>query len=41
MEISYRERIGEVTIHRWRSGKAYVRFIVGYRFNLNWRRGVV
>jgi glycosyltransferase involved in cell wall biosynthesis len=33
IRIPYRERIGEVTLHRWRSGKAYLRFIIGYRFS--------
>jgi glycosyltransferase involved in cell wall biosynthesis len=32
--ISYRLRIGEVTLHRWRSGKAYLRCFLKYRFNL-------
>jgi glycosyltransferase involved in cell wall biosynthesis len=32
LDIPYRERIGEVTLNRWRSGRAYLRFIVGYRF---------
>jgi len=33
--ISYRLRVGEVTLHRWRSGKAYIRCFLKYRFNLN------
>ena len=32
--ISYRLRIGEVTLHRWRSGKAYIRCFLKYRLNL-------
>ena len=34
IRIPYRERVGEVTLNRWRSGKAYIRFIVGYRLGL-------
>ena len=34
LDIPYRERIGEVTLNRWRSGKAYMHFIVGYRFGM-------
>ena len=34
IDIPYRERIGEVTLNRWRSGKAYLRFIIGYRLGL-------
>ncbi len=34
IEIPYRMRIGEVTLHKWRSGKAYLRCIFKYRFNL-------
>ncbi|MCX8043027.1 MAG: glycosyltransferase family 2 protein [Desulfobacterota bacterium] len=34
MDIPYRMRIGEVTLHKWRSGKAYIRCIFKYRFNL-------
>ncbi len=32
--IPYALRVGEVTLHRWRSGKAYVRCFLKYRFNL-------
>lgn len=31
VDIEYRIRVGEVTLHRWRSGKAYLKFIFGYR----------
>jgi len=34
IDIPYRVRIGEVTLHKWRSGKAYLRCIFKYRFNL-------
>ena len=30
--IAYRLRVGEVTLHRWRSGKAYLRCFLKYRF---------
>jgi len=33
IEIPYRLRIGEVTLNRWRSGKAYLKCIFNYRFN--------
>ena len=32
MKIPYRERTGDVTLNRFRSGWAYVGFIVGHRF---------
>jgi glycosyltransferase involved in cell wall biosynthesis len=32
--ISYLLRVGEVTLHRWRSGKAYLRCFLKYRFGL-------
>jgi len=35
IDIPYRMRIGEVTLRRWRSGKAYLRCIFKYRFNLS------
>ncbi len=35
IDIPYRIRLGEVTLHKWRSGKAYLRCIFNYRFNLN------
>lgn len=35
IDIPYRLRIGEVTLNRWRSGKAYLRCIMKYRFNLS------
>lgn len=41
LDIPYRERIGEVTLKRWRSGRAYLRFIIGHRFNLDLSRGLV
>ncbi len=34
IDIPYRIRIGEVTLNRWRSGKAYLKAIFKYRFNL-------
>jgi len=34
IDIPYRERIGEVTLNKWRSGKAYLRCFINYRFNL-------
>ena len=34
INIPYRERIGEVTLNRFRSGRAYIRFIVGHRFGI-------
>ena len=33
--IPYRFRVGEVTLNKWRSGKAHLRCILKYRFNLN------
>ena len=41
MDIPYRERVGEVTLNRWRSGKAYIRFIVGCRFGFNLQGKVI
>lgn len=41
LDIPYRERTGEVTLNRWRSGKAYLRFIIGYRLHFDWKKGVV
>lgn len=35
IDIPYRMRIGEVTLHKWRSGMAYLRCIMKYRFHLN------
>jgi glycosyltransferase involved in cell wall biosynthesis len=32
--ISYKLRVGEVTLNRWRSGKAYLRCFLKYRFRL-------
>ena len=32
--IAYRLRVGEVTLHRWRSGKAYLKCFLKYRFHL-------
>jgi len=34
IDIPYRERIGEVTLNKWKSGKAYLRCFINYRFNL-------
>ena len=33
--IAYRPRLGEVTLNKWRSGKAYLRCFLKYRFHLN------
>jgi len=33
--IPYRARVGEITLHRWRSGKAFLRGITKYKFG--WR----
>jgi glycosyltransferase involved in cell wall biosynthesis len=35
IDIPYKVRIGEVTLNRWRSGKAYLRCIFNYRFKLS------
>ena len=35
MDIKYRQRIGDVTLDVWRSGKAYMKCFVKYRFNLD------
>lgn len=35
IDIPYRTRIGEVTLQRWRCGKAVIKCIFNYRFNLN------
>lgn len=32
--IAYKLRVGEVTLNRWRSGKAYLRCFLKYRFGL-------
>lgn len=34
IDIPYLIRVGEVTLNKWRSGKAYVRCIFNYRFDL-------
>lgn len=34
IDIPYRLRTGEVTLNKWRSGKAYLKCIFNYRFNL-------
>ena len=34
IDIPYRERIGEVTLNKWKSGKAYLRCFINYRFNM-------
>ncbi len=36
LEIDYRERIGEITLHKFRSGKAFLRCIFKYKFNLKY-----
>lgn len=33
IDIPYNFRIGNVTLNKWRSGKAYLKFIIKYRFN--------
>jgi len=33
--IAYRLRVGEVTLNRWRSAKAYLKCFLKYRFHLN------
>ncbi len=33
--INYKLRLGEVTLNKWRSGKAYMRCFFKYRFNLS------
>jgi glycosyltransferase involved in cell wall biosynthesis len=33
--ITYKLRVGEVTLNKWRSGKAYMRCFLKYRFNLS------
>ena len=35
IDIPYRIRVGEVTLHRWRSGRAYVSCILKYKFGFN------
>ena len=35
IDIPYKIRIGEVTLNKWRSGKAYLRCIFKYKYNLN------
>lgn len=35
ISIAYKLRVGEVTLHRWRSAKAYLRCFAKYRFHLN------
>jgi len=37
INIPYRFRLGEVTLNKWRSGKAYLRCIFNYRFGLGIR----
>ncbi len=32
--IAYKLRVGEVTLNRWKSGKAYLKCFLKYRFNL-------
>lgn len=39
--IPYRPRIGQIKLNRWRSGKAYLRFIVGNRFHLNLENKII
>lgn len=34
IDIPYKRRLGEVTLNKWRSGKAYLRCIFNYRFKL-------
>ena len=35
IDIPYKMRVGDVTLNKWRSGKAYLKCIFNYRFNLN------
>jgi len=41
LDIPYRERIGDVTLNRWRSGRAYLRFIIGYRLGCDLSRRLI
>jgi len=34
IDIPYLIRVGEVTLNKWRSGKAYIKCIFNYKFNL-------
>ena len=36
IEIDYRKRVGEITLHKLRSGKAFLRCILKYKFNLKY-----
>ncbi len=35
VDIPYEDRIGEVTLNRWKSGKSYLKCIFKYRFNID------
>jgi hypothetical protein len=35
IEIPYKLRVGEVTLNKWKSGKAYLKCIFNYKFALN------
>lgn len=39
--IPYRQRIGQIKLNRWRSGNAYLRFIIGNRFHLNLENKII
>ena len=41
VNIPYRDRIGEVTLNKWRSGKAYLYTILMYKFNLSSKNKVL
>ncbi|MBL7147221.1 MAG: glycosyltransferase family 2 protein [Nanoarchaeota archaeon] len=34
IDISYKVRLGDVTLNKWKSGKAYLKCIFNYKFNL-------
>ena len=41
IDIPYRVRLGEVTLNKWKSGKAYLRCIFNYRFNAGMDPGLL
>ena len=41
IDIPYRERIGEVTLNKWKSGKAYLRCFFKYRFKIKFDQGLL
>ncbi len=38
IDIPYNNRIGDITLNKWRSGKAYLRCIFKYKFSLNFKK---